>query len=153
MKGRLLVLAVAALSLGVGLAVGARLAQKTVQVQVLGSAAITLDAPANGSTVSRQMLVGGWALDFGAKSGNGVDVVHVYAYPLDTGAAPIFIGQVAVNVTRPDVGAAFGSQFARSGYNVYTSPLQPGRYRIVAFARSLVTGTFSASATADVLVR
>ena len=126
---------------------------KTVQAQIVTSAAITLDAPANGSTVGRQMLIGGWALDFGARSGNGVDIVHVYAYPLDTGGAPIFIAQVPVNVTRPDVGAAFGLQFAQSGYNVYSSPLAPGRYRIVAFARSLVAGTFSASASADVIVR
>jgi hypothetical protein len=126
---------------------------KVVNVRVEPSAMVVIDAPANNTTVGRTFAVGGWAADFGAATGGGIDVVHVYAYPLDTAAAPIFLGQAAVKSSRPDVAAYGGPQFGLSGFDLVSAPLAPGRYRVVAFGRSLVSGTFSAVATADVTVR
>ena len=98
-------------------------------------------------------MVGGWAADFGATSGGGIDLVQVYAYPLDVSGSPIFLGQASVNVPRPDVATYFGAHFGTVGYNLLTPALPSGRYRIVVYGRSLVTGTFSATAVADVTVQ
>lgn len=125
---------------------------KVVNVQITTSATVMLDAPHTGALLSQGFLVGGWAADFGAPSGGGIDLVHVYAYPA-SGAPPVFLGAASVNVRRPDVAAAFGSQFGSTGFNLFAPQLAPGGYRIVAFGRSLVSGTFSAVAVADVSVR
>ena len=126
---------------------------QTINVRIESSALLVLDAPSANATVSQGFLVGGWAADFGAASGGGIDLVHIYAYPLDTGAAPLFLGQVAVNVPRPDVAKYFGSQFSTTGFNLFAPSLAPGRYRVVAYGRSLVSGAFSAVAYADVSLR
>ena len=126
---------------------------KVVNVRVEPSAMVVLDAPSMGATVTGGFHIGGWAADFGAPSGGGIDVVHVYAYPLDTVAAPLFLGAAEVNVSRPDVAAYGGAQFGSAGFNLTAPPLSQGRYRIVAFGRSLVSGTFSATAWADVVVQ
>jgi phosphatidylserine/phosphatidylglycerophosphate/cardiolipin synthase-like enzyme len=131
---------------------GFPIAQQT-RVQVLESAHVVLDAPSHGATVGQRFMVGGWAADFGASSGGGIDVVHVYAYPLDRAGAPIMLGAVQVNLPRPDVAAVFGPPFGQSGFNLLAPVLPAGAYRVVAFGRSLVTGTFSATAVADVVVR
>ena len=126
---------------------------QTVQVQVLPSAAIVLDAPHGADTVAPSFQVAGWALDFGAASGSGgVDIVHAWAYRLDAADAPLFLGQASVNLSRPDVGAAFGSQFSSAGFSLLTRDVPPGRYQVVAYARSLVAGTFAATAAAEVVV-
>jgi hypothetical protein len=51
------------------------------------------------------------------------------------------------------VGAAFGAQFSTAGFNLIGPPPAAGRYRIVAYGRSLVTGAFSVAAVAEVTVR
>jgi hypothetical protein len=127
---------------------------KVVNVRVEATAMVALDAPVTGTMVSGGFLVGGWAADSGAASGAGIDVVHVYAYPLDSGGAPVFLGAAEVNVPRPDVGAYLGAaQFGNTGFNLVAAPLAPGRYRVVVFGRSLVSGTFAATAWADVTMR
>lgn len=127
---------------------------KVVNVRVEATAMVALDAPVTGTTVSGGFLVGGWAADFGAASGAGIDVVHVYAYPLDGGGAPVFLGAAEVNVPRPDVAAYAGApQFGSTGFNIIVPRLAPGRYRVVAFGRSVVSGTFAATAWADVTAR
>jgi hypothetical protein len=95
----------------------------------------------------------GWAADLSAASGGGVDVVQAYAYPLDTGGAPIFLGQADVNVARPDVASFAGAQFGQVGFNLSAPARAPGRYRVVAYGLSLVAGAFTASAMVDVIVR
>jgi PLD-like domain len=124
-----------------------------VRVNIGISSMLSLDTPAQGASVGQGFMVGGWAADFGSPTGGGIDLVHVYAYPLDTGGAPIFLGQAMVNVPRPDVGAYFGPQFTNSGFNLFAPALPPGHYRIVAFGRSLVVGTFSVAKSADVTLR
>jgi hypothetical protein len=122
-------------------------------VRIVSSAVLMLGTPANGSAVAQPFAVSGWTLDTGASSGGGVDVVHVYAYPLDTGAAPIFLGLTSVNVYRPDVAAIFGSQFSKTGFNMVAGGLPRGRFRIVAFGHSVVSNTFSAVGFVDVTMQ
>jgi hypothetical protein len=122
-------------------------------VQVQPSTTIVLDVPRTGDTVTPTFQVAGWALDFSAASGGGVDLVHAWAYRLDAAVAPLFLGQASVNVSRPDVGAAFGSQFSRAGFSLLAENVPPGQYQIVVYARSLVVGTFAAAATANIAIR
>jgi subtilisin len=105
-----------------------------------------IDTPANGSTGSQPFAVGGWAIDRAAATGSGVDTIHVWAYPdPGSGAAPIFLGEATRGFPRPDVAAAFGLQFAASGYNILVTGLPRGHsYRVVVFPHSSVSGTFSA---------
>jgi PLD-like domain len=78
--------------------------------------AMVIDTPANGVVVRQPFMIAGWALDAAASTGDGVDVVHVYAYPNPgSGAPPQFLGATTTAVARPDVAAAFGPQFATSG--------------------------------------
>lgn len=126
----------------------------TRNVRVEAAARLVLDAPLNNSVVGQRIFVSGWASDFGAMTGNGIDLVHVYGYPLDGQApGPIFMGQALVNAPRPDVAAAFGAQFGSAGFGLIGPPLPPGRYQVVAYGRSLVAGTFATAATAVVTVR
>jgi hypothetical protein len=129
------------------------LISQTVNIRVEQSTIVALDAPAPEAVVSQGFLIGGWAADFGAASGTGVDLVHVYAYPLSVAGPPIFLGQAAARGWRPDVGAYYGSVYTNTGFNLFAPSLPPGRYQIVVFARSLVTWAFSASAWANVTVR
>jgi hypothetical protein len=132
---------------------GAFAISRALNIRVESSAMLVLDAPAQGSTTGQTFVVGGWAIDAGAASGGGVDLVHVYAYPLDTGGAPLFLGQTTASQSRPDVGAAFGARYSRAGFHMDSGAVPPGRYRVVAYGRSEVTWTFSVAAIADITVR
>src|SRR5207249_4179933 len=92
-------------------------------------------------------------IDRGATSGTGVDVIHVYGFPIVNGSlgAGVFAGQGNYGSARTDVGAAYGSQFTNSGFWLYGT-LPRGVYRLTAYAHSTVTGTFNDSAIADVIV-
>lgn len=119
---------------------------------------MALDQPqASGFSVNagQQFTVAGWAVDLGAASGNGVDVVHVYAFPVTNGTfgAGILIGAASINRSRPDVGAVFGIQFNTSGFSAQASIGTAGNYRVVAYAHSLVSGTFNQQRFADISVR
>lgn len=114
---------------------------------------LALDAPGANAVLGQRFLVGGWAADFSARSGSGIDLVHAYAYPLDVAGAPRFLGEAPVNVARPDVAAYFGAAYGRTGFNLTAPVLPPGRYQIVVFGRSLVSGGFDATAWANVTVR
>jgi len=124
-------------------------------VRVEPAATLALDVPLNNAVVGQRFFVSGWAADFGAATGNGIDLVHVYGYPLDGQAAgPIFLGQALVNAARPDVGLTFGTQFGTgSGWGLLAPVIPPGRYQVVAYGRSLVAGTFAVAASAVVTVR
>ena len=68
----------------------------------------------------------GWAIDPSVATGSGVDVVEIWAYPVGTGGLPVPLGNAAYGGARPDVGAAFGSQFANSSLTL-TAPTLPER--------------------------
>jgi hypothetical protein len=115
--------------------------------------ALVIDTPRNTSTVSSGFTLAGWAIDRGAATGPGVDVIHVYAYPNPgSGAAAVFLGQATYGGARGDIGAAFGAQFTNSGFGFVTPALATGSYQIVAFARSTVTGGFTGSVSTTVQV-
>ena len=68
--------------------------------------------------------------------------MHVWAYPNAGSGTPIFLGSATYGGARPHVGAVFGNQFVNSGFTLVVPALAPGRYQIVVFARSRVSGTF-----------
>jgi hypothetical protein len=115
-------------------------------------AVMTIDTPGYGASVGQPFLLAGWAIDRDAASGTGVDTLHVWAFPSD-GSAAHFIGVADTGGVRGDVGAAYGSQFTNSGYNVTVSGLPPGQYQIVVYAHSTVTGTFNQSRVVTVVVQ
>ena len=63
----------------------ATLAFSVVQEVVISVAAsaprMVVDLPVANATVAAPFQMFGWALDLSAASGNGVDAVHVWAYP------------------------------------------------------------------------
>jgi len=82
----------------------------------------------------------------------GVDAVHVYAFPLPAGG-PIFLGVATYGIVRADIGTRFGAQFRNSGFTLTSgSELATGRYLIAAIARDTVTGRFNTVRTATVTV-
>jgi hypothetical protein len=121
-------------------------------ITVQQSARMSLDAPANSTTVDKPFRVGGWAIDLAAPSGTGVDTVHVWAQPVGGGSA-IFLGQAVYGAARNDVGAAYGSQFTNSAFDLDVSSLAAGTYTISVYARSTVANAFNNIATSTVTVR
>ena len=67
----------------------------------------------------------------------------MYVYPSDASGTPTG-GQIFAAATygtpRPDVAAAFGPQFANSGYTLKINGLGAGYYRMVVYARNVLTG-------------
>ena len=104
--------------------------------------AMYVDAPGENQTVTQFFQIGGWAVDLGSSSGNGVSAVHVWGFPV-SGAPAIFVGAASVGGQRPDVGGAFGNaRFAGSGFS-FQGNLPPGEYYLVVYAWSDVVQTFN----------
>jgi hypothetical protein len=53
------------------------------------------------------------------------------------------MGVAVYGGARPDVGAAFGTAFTSSAFDLVVGDLTPGLYQLAVFARSSVSGTFS----------
>jgi hypothetical protein len=113
-----------------------------------------VDTPASGATVFPSTAIAGWALDPASTSGSGIDAIHVWAYPA-TGGAPRFAGAATLRVPRPDVAAAFGSQFVQAGWILpgETSNLPPGAYTLVVYARHAAARAFLAERHLAITVR
>jgi hypothetical protein len=120
------------------------------QVTIGPSAVLILGTPRDGATVSQGFMVGGWAADFRSATGGGIDIVHAYAYP---GAGESSFRRRPGERIASRSGAAFGARFGTAGFNLFAPPLPAGRYRIVAYGRSLVAGTFAVATPADVTVQ
>ena len=113
---------------------------------------VAIDSPAAGATVANGLTVAGWALDLTSTSGTGVNSVVAYAYPA-AGGPGIYLGSASYGSARPDVGATFGSRFSNSGYSLTVANLTPGAsYRLVVFARSTVTNTYSINSSVNITV-
>ncbi len=107
-----------------------------------------IETPRAGAA-GQPLLVEGWAVDGNAATGTGVDAVHVYAYP--AAAAPVFLGAAQYGQARPDIEAAQGARFARSGFSLVAPATLPvGPYTIVAYGHSTSAGTFNSTATVAV---
>ncbi|HYT66950.1 MAG TPA: DUF4394 domain-containing protein [Vicinamibacterales bacterium] len=116
-------------------------------------ARVVIDIPSAGAAVGQPFLVAGWAFDpAGPATGTGLDVLHVWAHPVD-GSAPRFIGVAAYGGARPDVAAVFGARFLQSGFGVRVAGLPAGTYDIVVYGFSLATGQFSVTGAVRVTVR
>jgi uncharacterized repeat protein (TIGR03803 family) len=117
---------------------------RAVTVTVGAAPLMSIDTPVTGSTVDGAFRIAGWAIDRAASTGTGVDTVHVWAYPNPgSGTAPRFMGVAVYGGARPDVGAAFGTAFTSSAFDLVVGDLTPGLYQLAVFARSSVSGTFS----------
>jgi hypothetical protein len=104
---------------------------------------IDLDTPREGYVTTSAFEVGGWALDYGSPTGTGVDAVVFYVFPNDGASPGVYIGQGSYGLSRPDVGAIFGSRFNTSGFHYTISGLGPGAFMLGVYARSTLTGTYS----------
>ena len=104
---------------------------------------VAVDTPQPSQVVTSAFEVGGWALDAGAPTGAGVDAVHFYVFPNDGASPGVFIGSGSYGLSRPDVGAIFGSRFTGSGFHFTITGLGPGAYLLGVYARSTVTNSFS----------
>ena len=92
----------------------------------------------------------GWAVEFNAATGTGVDMIHIWA--TSASGVATFLGAATYGVSRPDVGAWLGSQYSASGYWLDAS-LPPGGYTVSVYARSTETGTFRHWRTVQITVQ
>ena len=123
-----------------------------VDVTVLSGIFVAIDRPSAGATIDRPFVVAGWAADAAARSGTGIDAVHVWAYPA-SGGAPVFLGVASYGGLRPDVGAFLGPQFTPSGYGLTVTSLSAGTWDVAVFVHSSVTGAFAPARVVRLVVR
>jgi hypothetical protein len=132
---------------------------KLVHITVNAYALMSIDVPTAEATITSPTFgLSGWAIDRAAASGIGVDTIHVYAYRNPgSGQAAIFLGVATLGISRPDVGALYGSRFTTSGYVLQIDPallgLTPGLYNIVPVAHSTATNTFNNLAIVQVTIQ
>jgi hypothetical protein len=135
--------------------VGRFIQTQSVDVTVVlpvSNPAMSLDTPLDGAVVTQPFMAGGWALDLGAPSGNGVDAVHVWAFPAG-GGAPVFVASSYGGGARGDVGAVYGSQFTNSGFTFEISGLPPGSYDLAVYAHSTVANAFNQARVVRITVQ
>ena len=117
-----------------------------------GEVRMFIDAPSANDVLHGAFTIAGWALDPQAAIGSGIDAVHVWAKPADSDAAAIFLGAATLDGARPDVAAAFGGQFDRTGYGLVAS-LPAGDYDLIVYAHSARTGRWEDARVVRVTVR
>jgi hypothetical protein len=119
----------------------------------VGDARVVIETPAASATLPSSFAVEGWAIDPDAATGSGVDAIEIYAYPNFGSGQPAYaLGAAQYGLSRPDVGAAFGSRFTPSGFHLDAAGLLTGQYRIIVFAHTVSTNSFSAYMFADVSI-
>jgi hypothetical protein len=115
-----------------------------VWVTVLSSSSMVIDTHRDGAVLNPNFYVAGWAIDAAAKTGTGVDAIHVWAIP-QNGSPNKFLGVATYGDSRPDLGNAFGARFTNSGWHLDVTGLAPGLYTIAVYAHSTVSGSFTDS--------
>lgn len=113
---------------------------------------VLIDRPSANQDVAQSFSVAGWAGDLDAPAGNGVEFVHVWAYP-DGDAAPIFLGRASVGSKRSDVASVYGERFEESGYHLAVTTLPRGGYTLAVFAWRGLTASFLPATTVRVTIR
>ncbi|MEO7272622.1 MAG: BACON domain-containing carbohydrate-binding protein, partial [Vicinamibacterales bacterium] len=126
----------------------------TLQPKQLGAIGprVVIDTPSPSAAVEAGVTIAGWAADLESSDGAGMATVHVWAYPAGGGAA-VFLGVASTGLARPDVAAAFGDQFASTGYELTGRRLAPGTYDLAVFGWSQVRAAFAPAAVVRVTVR
>jgi hypothetical protein len=81
-------------------------------------------------------IVAGWAADLDSPHDTGIDMLHVWAYPVGSGQGPLFVGEASYGGERPDVAAVYGDRFRATGYGLRVEGLAPGSYDLAIFAWS-----------------
>jgi hypothetical protein len=112
-----------------------------------------IDDPEPSASVRGSFRVAGWAGDSIAWTGSGIGAVHVWAQRRAPFEAPVFLGPAQLGGGRPDVAAAVGAQFDRSGWSVTAAPLPPGTYDITAYFWSVRTARFEDARTVTVTAK
>jgi glucose/arabinose dehydrogenase len=112
---------------------------------------MNIDLPGNGATVRQPFAIAGWALDATSPTGTGITTLHVWAFPA-SGAAPRFVGVAGYGGARPDVGAAFGTQFTPSGFGIEVSGFAPGAYQFMVFGWVAALNGFNVVRTVNVTI-
>ena len=97
-------------------------------------------------------VIAGWAADLDSADGTGVQMIHVWAYPVG-GGAPRFVADAAYGGSRPDVAAVFGDRFRDSGFGLRVEGLPPGAYDIAIFAWSTARQAWLPAKVVSVVVR
>src|SRR6185369_3681074 len=105
-----------------------------------GPSNVSIDSPASGATVSAPFTIVWWALNSHNAVGAGVDAVHVWGFAADGSSR--FLGVAERGISRPDVGAVFGTRYTASGFSLRVDSLPLGRYTIIAYAHNPVSGVF-----------
>lgn len=113
---------------------------------------VVIDTPTEDSENSGAFMVAGWAVDPHSTEGSGIDVIHVWAYPM-LGGAPIFLGAAKLDGERPDVQEIYGERATNSSYGVAVGPLPRGTYLLAAFAWSMELRDFLPASTRTITVR
>jgi hypothetical protein len=111
---------------------------------------IQIDIPGSGSSVHQPFTLAGWALE-ATSSSRGIDTLHVWAFPMSD-AAPQFLGVASYGSSRPDVAAAYGSQFNATGYSLSVRGLPSGNWLIAIYGWVTASGMFSVVNTVSVTV-
>ena len=105
-----------------------------------------VDTPTNNATLlGSGFLISGWAVDTGATSSTGIDVVVCWAFPTN-GAPAILAGIASYGHPRPDVGAWLGGKFGNSGYGLM-GVLPAGQYTLSVYTHSTVSGLWGTPKT------
>jgi hypothetical protein len=98
---------------------------------------INVDTPSNGSGVSGDFTISGWAVDKNSTSGTGINMVHVYDGPAN--GAQNMLGVAAYGLSRQDVASAFGNgNLLNSGFSITVSGsrLANGNHTIYIYANN-----------------
>ena len=115
---------------------------------------LAVDTPTPNSVITGALWVGGWSIDLRSTTGTGVDQVQIWAYPSPgSGALPTYLGFAAYGARRDDLGAAFGTRYTNSGYNLTATGLPAGIYDVVVLSRSTVTGGLEGARVVQVNVQ
>lgn len=97
-------------------------------------------------------VIAGWAADLDSAEGTGIQMIHVWAYPVG-GGAPRFVADAAYGGSRPDVAAVFGDRFRDSGFGLRVEGLPPGAYDLAIFAWSSAHHAWLPAKLVSVVVR
>ncbi len=113
---------------------------------------VVIDTPTEDSENSSNFMVAGWAVDPNSRDGSGIDVIHVWAYPV-SGGAPVFLGAAKLDDERSDVKAIYGDRARNSSFGVMVGGLSHGTYLLAAFAWSIELQDFLPASTRWITVR